>query len=123
LKTLRETPPWDWPRGTGKRLGDILRDRETDGGDRLIAAELAGDWSVDAAWPHVASLVAAEDVDKPLRLAAIDAVASIRPEDAEEVLGDLLDSPDEDIVEAVQEALAMAEGAPDDNGEDDEREL
>ena len=39
LKTLRETPPWDWPEGTGKGLGDILRDREADGGERLLAAE------------------------------------------------------------------------------------
>ena len=45
LKTLRETPPWDWPEGTGKGLGDILRDREADGANRLLAAELAGDFS------------------------------------------------------------------------------
>jgi hypothetical protein len=78
---------------------------------------------VEAAWPHVASLVTAEDVDKPLRLAAIDAVASIRPEEAGEILGELLDSSDEDIVEAVHEALAMAEGALDeDEEEDDERQ-
>ena len=270
LKILRETPPWDWPKDTGKRLADILRDRGSDGDDRLLAAELAGDftviddtlvgillsilrgadeseslrgqaaislgpaleyadtggfddpddvpisertfreirdslrtlfrdasvlkdvrrriveasvrapedwhreairaayasededwkltavfgmryvsgfdreivaalesenpdvhyeavcaagvWSVAAAWPHVAALVTAKDVDKPLRLAAIDAVASIRPDDAGEILGDLLDSPDEDIVEAVHEALAMAEGASDEDEEDEERE-
>lgn len=268
LKILRATPPWDWPEGTGKRFGDILRDREADSGERLLAAELAGDftviddtlvgvllsilrsgeeseglrgraaislgpalegadtegfeepdevpisertfrevreslhrlfrdagvpkdvrrrileasvrapeewhrdairaayasrdedwrltavfgmrfvsgfereivaalesenpdvryeavcaagvWSVEAAWPHISALVTAEDVDKPLRLAAIDAVATIRPEDAAEILGDLLDSTDEDIVEAVHEALAMAEGAPDDDEEADE---
>jgi hypothetical protein len=270
LKTLQELQPWEWPKDTGKRLAGILRDRGVDGGERLLAAELAGDftviddtlvgtllsimqnadepeslrgqaaislgpaleyadttgfedaddvpisertfreareslrtlfrdasvpknvrrrileasvrapedwhrdaigtayasgdadwkltavfcmrfvsgfereipaalesqnpdvhyeavcaagvWSVEAAWPHVASLVTAEDVDKPLRLAAIDAVASIRPEEAAEILGELLDSSDEDIVEAVHEALAMAEGAPDDDGEDDERQ-
>jgi hypothetical protein len=82
----------------------------------------AGVWSVEAAWPHIARLVSAEDVDKPLRLAAIDAVASIRPEDAGEVLGDLLDSTDEDIVKAVHEALAMAEGASDEDGEDEDDE-
>jgi hypothetical protein len=27
LKTLHETPPWEWPEGTGKRLGDIQRGR------------------------------------------------------------------------------------------------
>jgi len=270
LKTLRELEPWDWPNDTGKRLAGILQDRGADGDERLLAAELAGDftviddtlagtllsilrsadeseslrgqaaislgpaleyadtggfddpdevpiserifseireslrtlfrdasvpkdvrrrileasvrapadwhrgairaahasgdedwtltavfgmryvpgfereivaalesenpgvhyeavcaagvWSVEAAWPHVAALLTGENVDKPLRLAAIDAVASIRPDDAEEVLGDLLDSPDEDIVEAVYEALAMAEGAPDDYEEEEERE-
>ena len=80
----------------------------------------AGVWSVEVAWSHVASLVTAEDIDTPLRLAAIDAVAGIRPEDAGEILGDLLDSPDEDIVEAVHEALALAEGDSDEDEEDDE---
>ncbi len=269
LKTLKETPPWDWPQGTGKRFGDILRDRGADGDERLLAAELAGDftviddtlagallsilrsgdeseslrsraaislgpalehadtegfedpdevpisertfrevcellrelfrdasvpkdvrrrileasvrapqewhhdairtayasgdedwtltavfgmrfvpgfereilaalesenpdihyeaveaagvWGVEAAWPHIAALVTAEETEKSVRLAAIDAVASIRPDDAEEVLGDLLDSTDEDIVEAVHEALAMAEGASDEDEEDEER--
>jgi HEAT repeat protein len=136
LKIVRETPPWDWPEGTGKRFADILRDREAEGFEREIVAALegqnpdvryeavcaAGVWSVGAAWPHVAALVSAEKVDKPLRLAAIDAVTSIRPEDAAETLGDLLDSTDEDIVEAVHEALATAEGVPDDDEEDDERQ-
>jgi hypothetical protein len=73
----------------------------------------AGAWSVEAAWSHVAALVTAQETDKTLRLAAIDAVAGIRPEEASEVLGDLLDSTDEDIVEAVQEALTTAEAASD----------
>ena len=42
----------------------------------------------------------------PLLLAAIEAVASIRPEEAPEVLDDLLDSEDEEIADAV----AGAEG-------------
>ncbi len=268
LKTLRETPPWDWPEDTGRTLVDILRDRGTAGHDRLLAAELAGDftvindelvaallsilrcddesvglrgraaislgpvlehadtegfeeldevpiseltfrevqeslrtlfrdadvpkderrrileasvrapqewhgdairaayassdedwkltavfcmrfirgfekeilvalesdnpdihyeavcaagtWSVEAAWSHVAALVTAQDTDKTLRLVAIDAVAGIRPEEAPNILGDLLDSRDEDIVEAVHEAMAMAEAASDEDEEDDE---
>jgi hypothetical protein len=42
-------------------------------------------------------------------LAAIEAVPSIRPREASEVLGNLTESDDEDIVEAVHEALAAAE--------------
>ena len=53
-------------------------------------------------------------------LAAIEAVPTIRPEDAAEILGDLLDSNDEDIVEAVEEALAMAKGLSGDTAWDDD---
>ena len=69
----------------------------------------AGNWEVDAAWSHIAGLVTTEEPDKPLLLAAIDAVASIRPQEAAEILTDLMDSEDEDIAEAILEALAMAE--------------
>ena len=76
----------------------------------------AGTWGVDAAWPHVTSLITSGGTDKPLLLAAIEAVGSIRPRMAAAVLHDLADSDDEDIVEAVLEATAIAE-LP---GEDDE---
>jgi hypothetical protein len=69
----------------------------------------AGNSEVDAAWPHVAALVSSAKTSKPLLLAAIDAVVSIRPHEAAEVLGDLADSDDEDIVAQVEEALAMAQ--------------
>jgi HEAT repeat protein len=69
----------------------------------------AGNWGLDAAWPHVTALLASEDTGKPLLLAAIDAVASIRPEEAGPILVDLADSEDEEIAEAAQEAMEMAE--------------
>jgi hypothetical protein len=83
----------------------------------------AGNWGVDAAWPHIAALVTSKRTDKPLLLAAIDAVACIRPQEALEILGDLTDSDDEDIVEAVYEAMAMAEGLLDEDDEDDDEIL
>jgi ABC-type sugar transport system substrate-binding protein len=61
-----------------------------------------------AAWAHVAALVTADRTDKALRPAAIEAAASIRPQEAVEILGPLTDSDDEDIVDAAHEALAMA---------------
>lgn len=76
---------------------------------RYEAVRAAGTWAVDAAWPHVRALVLAGETDKPLLLAAIDAVASIRPEEAAVILGDLTDSEDEEIAEAVFEALATVE--------------
>jgi len=80
----------------------------------------AGNWEVDAAWPHLAALVTSAKTEKSLRLAAIDAVASIRPHDALELLDDLADSDDEDIADAVHEALATAEGR---SGDDENDEL
>ena len=43
LKTLLETPPWDWPEDAGDLLLTTLLDKQAKGSDRLIAAELAGD--------------------------------------------------------------------------------
>jgi hypothetical protein len=56
-----------------------------------------------------------------LLLAAIGAVASIRPSEAGSILVDLADSDDEEIAEAVDEAIGMAETFPDDE-EDEEDE-
>jgi len=80
----------------------------------------AGNWEVGAAWPHVAALVTSGDTDKSLLLAAIEAVASIRPHEATEILGDLADSDDEDIVAAIDEAMAMADGLSDEDEDEDE---
>jgi hypothetical protein len=84
------------------------------------AVSAAGNWELDAAWLHIAGLVTSEGIHKPLLLAAIYAVASIRPEEAAEILAPLLESNDEDIVEAVHEAMAMAEGNWDDEDDDED---
>ena len=46
LKALKDTPPWDWPTGTRKLLLNILRDDQSAETDRLLASELAGDFTV-----------------------------------------------------------------------------
>ena len=74
------------------------------------AVRAAGNWELDEAWQHVVELVKSADTDKSVLLAAVEAVASIRPEEAGEILDDLTDSEDEDIVDAAEEAIAMAEG-------------
>jgi hypothetical protein len=51
-------------------------------------------------------VVTSGETEKPLLLAAIDAVASIRPQEALEILDNLADSDDEDIVAAIHEAMA-----------------
>ena len=86
------------------------------------AACAAGEWGLDSAWSHVVALVTPENPSKALLLAAIDAVASIRPQEAGVVLVDLTDSNDEDIVEAAHEAMGMAEalaGEIDDEDDDE----
>lgn len=105
-------------RGFDAQILEALDSRNPDIRCEAICA--AGTWGVDAAWPHVVALVTSKGTDKPLLLEAIEAAAGIRPQEVSGLLGDLLDSNDEDIVEAVHEALAMAEGYPDEEDEDDE---
>ncbi|MBI4571892.1 MAG: hypothetical protein HY713_01225 [candidate division NC10 bacterium] len=105
-------------RGFERQILEALGSQNADIHYEAVCA--AGNWGVDAAWPHIAALVTSKRTDKPLLLAAIDAVAGIRPQEAPEILGDLTDSDDEDLVEAVYEAMAMAEGLSHEDGEDDD---
>ncbi len=102
---------------------EILESLESKNEDiRYHAVCAAGDKELDAAWDMVSQLVTSKRTDKELRLAAIGAVASIRPSAAIEIIQPLTASKDEDIAEAAQEALAMAEGYLANTTEDDEEE-
>src|SRR3984885_7218932 len=46
LKTLSDTPPWDWPSDAAEMFQKILNDSRAQESDRLMAAELAGDSTV-----------------------------------------------------------------------------
>jgi len=120
LKTLEETPPWDWPEGTNKFIMDILRNKQAEETDCLLAVELTGDITViNDELVDILLLILQNDneseklrskeTDKPLLPAAIKAVANIRPQEAGVVLIEMTDSDDEDIVEAAYETMAMAE--------------
>jgi len=104
--------------GFKDQILDELQNEDPDIHYQAVCA--AGNWEVDAAWSHIAGLVSTEETDKPLLLAAIDALACIRPQEAAVILVDLTDSDDEDVVEAVYEAMAMAGGFSDSEDEDDE---
>jgi hypothetical protein len=82
------------------------------------AVRAAGNWGLDAAGPHVTALVKNPATPKPLLLAAIEAVGTIRPQEAGLILVDLAESDDEEIAEAASEAMAMAEAA--DSGQEEE---
>jgi len=92
-------------RGLNDQILEALESENQDIHYEAVCA--AGNWEVDAAWSHIAGLVTTEETDKPLLLAAIEAVAGIRPQEAAEILGPLLDSDDEDIIDTVHESLAM----------------
>ena len=85
------------------------------------AVNAAGNWELDAAWSHIVEFLNDAHSPKPLLLAAIGAVGSIRPTEAPEILLDLADSDDEEIAEAIDEAIAAAK-VPTDEEDDEEDE-
>src|ERR1035438_463964 len=92
LKTLRDTPPWEWPKGAGKRFLAILRDPHADAADRLLAAGLAGDFTVinDPLAGALLSILGSAAEPEELRArAAISLGPAIEQADIEE-----LDDPD-----------------------------
>jgi hypothetical protein len=97
-----------WVRGFDDEILKALESRNPDIHYEAVCA--AGNWELDAAWPHVAALVTSKNTDKPLLLAAMDAIAGIRPGEAAELLAGLTDADDDEIAEAASEAMAMAEG-------------
>ena len=100
-------------RGFDEQILEALDSKNPDIHYEAVVA--AGNWEVDAAFPHVAAPVTSGETDKSLLLAAIDAVASIRSDDAAEILEGLADSDDEDIVAAVDEAMAHGLSDEDDD--------
>jgi hypothetical protein len=83
----------------------------------------AGEKELDAAWPHVLALAKDNRTETDLRIAAIGAVGSIRPEEAQDILFKLAESEDEDIAEAADEALAdVLPDEYEDEEDDDEDE-
>jgi hypothetical protein len=105
-----------WVRGFDDQILEALKTADPE--IHYQAVEAAGAWGLAAAWSHIVALVHGAATPKPLLLAAISAVASIRPAEAGSVLIDLADSDDEEIAEAVDEAIGMAETVSD--AEDDE---
>ena len=71
----------------------------------IIAADMR---AIRKAWPSVLGLVRPPTPERPMLLAAISALASIRPQEAKEILVDLLSLDDPEIHDAVMDALAMA---------------
>ena len=75
LKTLLDTPPWEWPRNAGKLLHRILIDRQSGESDRTDAATLAGDPVVVNDEIAKSLLAIVESANEPERLRAAAASA------------------------------------------------
>jgi hypothetical protein len=74
LKTLLETPPWDWPQDSGWTFRKVLVDQGANESDRLIAAELAGNSTVindDLAYALLTVVCSADEPDQLRARAAI----------------------------------------------------
>ncbi len=92
---------------------EIMEALESENSDiHYEAVSAAGAWGVDAAWPYIERLVGDRDADPEILLAAIEAVVNIRPGEAH-ILLPLVESEDEDVVEAALEAIAMADAIED----------
>jgi hypothetical protein len=98
------------PDGFDEQILEALNSRDPQ--IHLQAVYAAGAAGVDAAWEHVISLVTSAKTAKPLLIAAISAVVGIRAYEAPGVLDELAESDDEEIADAVEEALLLA-GAED----------
>ena len=108
-----------WVRGFDDQI--LLALKSGDPEIQYEAVNAAGNWELDAAWSHIVELLNDAHSPKPLLLAAIGAVGSIRPAEAREILVDLADSDDEEIAEAIAEAMAAAK-VPIDEDDDEEDE-
>lgn len=84
------------------------------------AVSAAGSWHLDDAWPRLTALLASEESDKDVLLAAIEAVSEIRPQEAGVFLVGLADSKDEELAEAATEAMMLVEDLSDDFDLDEE---
>ncbi len=105
-------------RGFDEQILEALNNPDPD--IHYEAVEAAGNWALDGAWAHVVALATNAGTPKPLVFAAITAVGTIRPAEARAILGDLVESDDEQIAEVAIDAIEMSEGITEGDDEDDE---
>jgi hypothetical protein len=106
--------------GFKKQILEALKSDNEDIHYQAVSA--AGNWELTEAWNHVSALALSPDIDKELRLAAIEALGTIEPLKSGEILADLSSDDDEDVAEVANEAMSMAQGLLE-NDELDEDDL
>jgi hypothetical protein len=110
-----------WVGGFENQILEALKSNDSE--IHCEAVQAAGNWELAMAWPHVVALFHDAGTPKQLLLAAIGAVASIRPSEAPRILMDLADSDDKEIAEAAVEAIAMADTVPEDDDDKEDEEF
>jgi len=96
-----------WVRGFDEHILEALK--SSDPAIRYEAVEAAGNWGLAAAWSQVVTIIQDAGASKHLLLAAIGAVTTIRPAEARRILADMVNADDEEVAEAVEEAILMAD--------------
>jgi hypothetical protein len=109
-----------WVRGFDHQILQALKNEDPEINYQAVIA--AGNWELDGAWPRIVELVHDAHCSKPLLLAAIGALSCIRPAEARNILEDLTESDDEEIAEAVSEAMAVSEDPTGEEGDEDEED-
>ena len=119
LNILKETPPWEWPKGTAEILMKIVQDRGRSASDRVIAAGLAVDYTVASDQMADVLLSIVRDAGEPERLRARVAISlgpMLEGADTEGFDDDFAESPiSERVFHEIQETLQriyLDEGAP-----------
>lgn len=97
-----------WIEGFEHEILEALRSSDPDMVYQAVCA--AGAWGLPDAAPVLEEILQSEEVEEDLLFAAIEAVPTVMPEKAPEVLGPLRQSDDPDVVDAVEEALTTAKG-------------
>lgn len=109
LRILAETPPWEWPKGVDKMLLAILADGRADADDRILAADLAGDFTVinDALVDALLTILQNKDESEDLRGTAATSLGPV----LEYTDTDWFDGPEDDnpvsdaTIDNIQDAL------------------
>jgi hypothetical protein len=96
-----------WMDGFEAQILKLLKSPDPDIHREAVRA--AGQQSIDAAWGHVTRLVESPTTERSVLLAAIGAVVGIRPYEAPDILEDLLDSGDQELADAVREAMIVTD--------------
>jgi len=105
-----------WISGFDDSILQALKNKDEE--IRTEAVEAAGNWKLEGAWPEIVAILNTPRQPKHMLITAIEAAASIHPKEARDVLEEFTTSRDEEIAEAAEEAIMMADAEAESGGEE-----